>query len=118
MLKICDFDVTDFHSDLSVSSVDPASLVKTDAYSAPESQLGGQICQAYDSWSLGCMLQQFVTWYAEGFEGIDRLYDALKSRVNLPASKNAVYEGRFFQVDVVTKEASLKVAVEEVSTTC
>jgi serine/threonine protein kinase len=74
MLKICDFGLVEFHSKDSVSRVRPSRIEgQTDTYSPPEGAPNSKrfISQRYDSWSLGCVLLQFVTWYAQGGDGVE-----------------------------------------------
>ncbi|KAK3361455.1 kinase-like domain-containing protein, partial [Lasiosphaeria ovina] len=79
LLKICDFGIAEFHSEATVSMVNSHSVGGTHAYCAPEwrsPKPGEKISQAYDSWSLGCVLLHFVTWYVEGYPGIKKFLAA------------------------------------------
>ena len=101
ILKICDFGVTDYHSPLSVSDV-PADTVSaaTTAYSPPELKRGSTVSPRYDSWSLGCVLLHFVTWYADGWqEGVDAFAGQLRRVVYRVGDLPVVYDGRFFVPD-------------------
>ncbi|KAM7210488.1 Protein kinase-like domain containing protein [Rhypophila decipiens] len=121
ILKICDFDTAVIHGDDTVSNNnDSRYLVKTDAYSAPESAIKGSISQEYDSWSLGCILLQFVTWYALGWEGVK----ALEATIRQHATRSPVHilgcpvpMARFFDIDSSTgeKKGYLIPTVEQVS---
>ncbi|KAH6843239.1 kinase-like domain-containing protein [Chaetomium sp. MPI-CAGE-AT-0009] len=71
-LKISDFGLADFHRKASVSKVRADTIGQTPTYRPPECEIqGGYVSQSYDTWSLGCVLLQFVTWYVEGWEGVD-----------------------------------------------
>lgn len=72
VLKISDFGLTDFHSNLSKSLVRASKTGRTDTYRAPECEFGRFISPSYDLWSLGCVLLQFITWYVEGWHGVDK----------------------------------------------
>ncbi|KAK4446280.1 kinase-like domain-containing protein [Podospora aff. communis PSN243] len=113
ILKISDFDTAEFHSDFSVSHGDARFLVKTDAYCAPESETGGRISQKYDSWSLGCVLLQFLTWYVFGFKGVNALDDAMMTTIWIRGQP--VKLSRFFTVDSDTfpKTAHICPAVQD-----
>ncbi|KAK0707056.1 kinase-like domain-containing protein [Lasiosphaeria miniovina] len=71
VLKFCDFGLADFHTQASVSKVPSQSIGMTQSYRAPECETHPNITQAYDLWSLGCVLLQFVTWYMQGWDGVD-----------------------------------------------
>ena len=116
MLKICDFGLVDFHRKAS-AMVRPSKLNgRTHAYCAPEceSLSGEYISPSYDSWSLGCVLLQFVTWYAQGWDGIEQFADKRRSFVK-EFECGDLWEGMFFCRDRLTKEVSVKAAVHEVS---
>ncbi|KAF3011316.1 hypothetical protein E8E14_003220 [Neopestalotiopsis sp. 37M] len=63
-LVISDLGLTQFHSQLTRSDV-PISRIQgcTQAYRAPEMDLGYKISQKYDIWSLGCVFLEFCLWY-------------------------------------------------------
>ncbi|KAH6640363.1 kinase-like domain-containing protein [Chaetomium tenue] len=72
-LKISDFGLTDYHRKTSVSRVRADSIGQTQTYRPPECEIpGGCVSPSYDTWSLGCVLLQFVTWYVEGWDGVDQ----------------------------------------------
>lgn len=101
MLKICDFGITDFRSDVSVSRVNAYTVPRTDAYRAPECELGpeGRTSQKYDAWSLGCVLLYFVSWYAQGWdEGIDAFTDRQRSPMKTVNGTAVLYGSNFFQI--------------------
>ena len=115
LLKICDFGIAEFHSDATVSMVNSHSVGGTHAYCAPEwrsPKPGETISQAYDSWSLGCVLLHFVTWYVEGYPGIKKFLAALKSPIS-EVENYKISMGTFFVR--VQGEARINPAVEKAS---
>ncbi|KAK1834088.1 kinase-like domain-containing protein [Podospora conica] len=113
LLKICDFGIAEFHSDATVSMVNSHSVGGTHAYCAPEwrsPKPGETISQAYDSWSLGCVMLHYLTWYVEGYPGIKRFLAALKSPIS-EVENYKISMGTFFVR--VQGEARINPAVEE-----
>lgn len=71
-LQIADFGLGRFHRLESRSRVEPRHINGSPTYSPPEMVLdGGLISRAYDIWSLGCILLEFITWLLEGSAGLD-----------------------------------------------
>jgi serine/threonine protein kinase len=71
VLKISDFGLTRFHGPMSKSHVDARGLGMSPTYRAPEYDIGKQVSQSYDIWTLGCVLLEFVTWYLLGWDEVD-----------------------------------------------
>lgn len=65
---ICDFGFTRFHSRASRSKAH--SEGRDLKYRAPEQEQGA-ISRAYDMWSFGCVLLEFVTWYLAGHKHVE-----------------------------------------------
>ncbi|KAK2606624.1 hypothetical protein N8I77_005359 [Diaporthe amygdali] len=63
---ICDFGFTRFHTKASRSRAH--SEGENLKYRAPEQ---GSISRAYDMWSFGCVLLEFVTWYLAGHRHVE-----------------------------------------------
>ncbi|KAK8124423.1 uncharacterized protein PG998_000182 [Apiospora kogelbergensis] len=76
-LKISDLGGAQFHTSFSKSLVHLRELHITDTYQAPEAYWVDTVGQSYDTWSLGCVLLEFMTWYFQGWKGVD---DFSKSR--------------------------------------
>lgn len=115
-LVISDLGLTQFHSELTKSAV-PASRIGgfTEAYRPPEMDLGPNISQSYDIWSLGCVLLEFCLWYVLDAEAIRRFEDG-----RLEEDQSDILglkEGKFFNIagDPGERRAYLKPVVEEVS---
>ncbi|KPM37031.1 hypothetical protein AK830_g9515 [Neonectria ditissima] len=71
LLKISDFGLMRFHGTVSMSQVDARRLAVSPTYRAPEFDISDEVSQAYDIWSLGCVLLEFVIWYLKGWPGVD-----------------------------------------------
>jgi serine/threonine protein kinase len=74
VLKISDFGLVDFHT-LDTVEVSADSVGRTDTYRAPECDTKERVSQAYDMWSLGCVLLQFSTWYMRGWRGVEEFVE-------------------------------------------
>lgn len=70
VLKISDFGVTMFHSELTTKVLPEKVRGVTQSYAAPEYELGNSVSRPYDIWSLGCIFIEFITWALLGFEGV------------------------------------------------
>ncbi|KAH8756366.1 kinase-like domain-containing protein [Diaporthe sp. PMI_573] len=78
VLKISDFGVTMFHSELTTKVLPDKVRGITQSYAAPEHQLGTEVSRPYDIWSLGCIFIEFITWALEGFDGVQKFRDKRK----------------------------------------
>lgn len=70
VLKISDFGVTMFHSELTTKVLADNVRGITQSYAAPEFELGNAVSRPYDIWSLGCIFMEFITWALLGFLGV------------------------------------------------
>ncbi|KAK6206902.1 protein kinase [Colletotrichum tabaci] len=70
-LKITDFGLTRFHRDITKSKDNARGLGVSLTYKAPEVDVVDRVSQAYDLWTMGLLLLEFVTWYLKGWEGVD-----------------------------------------------
>lgn len=70
VLKISDFGVTMFHSELTTKVLPEKVRGITQSYAAPEYGLGNSVSRPYDIWSLGCIFIEFITWAVLGFDGV------------------------------------------------
>ncbi|KAK7420956.1 hypothetical protein QQX98_002521 [Neonectria punicea] len=95
MLKITDFGLMRFHGTMSMYNDDAASLAISRTYRAPEYNIKNEVSQAYDIWSLGCVLLEFVTWYLTGWKGVE---DFSTSRMG-EDQQSFIYEDIFFSYD-------------------
>ncbi|KAK2018694.1 kinase-like protein, partial [Colletotrichum eremochloae] len=70
VLKIADFGLTRYHHPSS-TYVNAQNIHFSLTYKAPEVDVFNEVSQAYDIWTLGCLLLEFVTWYLQGWQGVD-----------------------------------------------
>jgi serine/threonine protein kinase len=114
-LKIADFGFADFHSKHSKSNVRRSAVGGfTQTYSAPEFDVTQSVSPQYDIWSFGCILMQFVVWYIEGWQGVEK-FSIERSQDRKGA---LVPTDQFFRLEVRTStgfNARVKVSVVEVS---
>lgn len=113
-LKISDFGLTDYRHKASASKVPADSIGQTQTYRPPECQIpGGCVSPSYDTWSLGCVLLQFVTWYAEGWEGVDE-FSKRRSKASPPRKVRELdVAGDLFYA--LAQPPTANIAVENVS---
>ncbi|KAK2037324.1 kinase domain-containing protein [Colletotrichum somersetense] len=111
VLKIADFGLTRYHH-YSSRYVNAKSIRYTLTYKAPEVDVSEEVSQAYDIWTLGCLLLEFVTWYLEGWQGVD---DFSADRAKTDAQEDDIPLDTFYNVISVNgvKGAVLKPAVKD-----
>jgi serine/threonine protein kinase len=68
ILQIADFGLGRFHGRASRSQVDPRTIASTPTYEPPEIALNLKVSRAYDIWSLGCIILEFLTWRLGGYK--------------------------------------------------
>ncbi|KAK9424981.1 putative Protein kinase domain-containing protein [Seiridium unicorne] len=74
-LKLCDFGLTVFHS-LKSKSLDRASGIALPlTYNAPEADSDRTISRRYDTWCLGCLYLELITWLLLGVRGLNEFKD-------------------------------------------
>ena len=71
-LKICDLGSADFHGPESKSVRASAIHEFTSTYRAPEFDAIRRVSPQYDIWSFGCVLLQFMVWYLDGWQGVEK----------------------------------------------
>lgn len=114
-LKIADFGLCDFHSNGTKSKVPANNIGVTHTYRAPESVTKCCVSPRYDFWSLGCVILLFVTWYAEGWQGIDDFSERRKKESPPCIVRGVpVLRDTFFNWNKLYGEAAMNKAVEEV----
>lgn len=125
VLKISDFGVTMFHSELTTKVLPENIRGMTQSYAAPEYDLGNKVSRPYDIWSLGCIFIEFITWALVGFQGVQEFRANRKaerdSRSNFELddfyrlSKNRLRIGRWSRKErALVKKASVN-AVRQLS---
>ncbi|KAK7966583.1 uncharacterized protein PG986_000860 [Apiospora aurea] len=79
VLKLSDFGLTVFHSNMSRSTDRPGSTRPCGlTYRAPEAEANqpdNRLSPRYDIWCLGCLYLDMVTWLLLGPEGLDEFSD-------------------------------------------
>ncbi|CZR54217.1 uncharacterized protein PAC_04100 [Phialocephala subalpina] len=75
LLVLGDFGLMEFHGARTRSNVDPESIGGTPTYEPPEKRLRLPISRAFDMWSMGCMMLEFITWLLESSKGVDEFSD-------------------------------------------
>lgn len=105
---ICDFGFTRFHGKASRSNANSEGLDVT--YRAPEQRAIRQISRAYDMWSFGCVLLEFVTWYLAGHRHVEHTF----CQWRVEDDRGEVFRGdKFFNLDH-TQRPCKKDSVEKV----
>ncbi|KAF4964488.1 hypothetical protein FSARC_7590 [Fusarium sarcochroum] len=93
-LTLADFGLSHFHS-LGKSQASRVNNVKhTPVYRAPEVDITSQgVTQAFDIWSLGCVISEALVWMMTGNAGLQELSSARFDR-----DKNSPNRDAFFQL--------------------
>lgn len=111
-LKISDFGFTQFNSSQSRSGIPQRPVLLTPTYRPPECDMPeGEISQACDMWTLGCLYLEFIVWILKGVDATDDHFpdDRLRDETGTDFK-----EDTFFSTD--GQSAHLKRSVVEVST--
>ncbi|KAI0127542.1 kinase-like domain-containing protein [Xylariales sp. AK1849] len=99
LLKISDFGGSRFNRTRSRSHVDVKNIPISLTYRAPEYDVMREVAQSYDIWSLGCVFLQFVTWYVQGWQGVDEF-----SKRRVGDDNSDIPEDVFFNFVTLTGE--------------
>lgn len=111
-LKITDFGIAEFTRD-GTSSLGGGSP----PYRAPEVDIPGAVLgPAYDIWALGCVYLEFVTWYLQGWKGVE-CFELKRSTLDTHRPLRGIKTPTFFTTDKSTKPPTpiVKREVTEVS---
>jgi serine/threonine protein kinase len=73
VLQITDFGLSSFHH--TETAADIKAKLLGHPYRPPESQLIMKTTQSLDTWTLGCLFLDFLTWLVEGPGGLDKFED-------------------------------------------
>jgi serine/threonine protein kinase len=66
VLQIADFGLGRFHGRASRSQMLAKSSIASPTYEPPEIPLNEKVSRAYDIWSLGCVILEYITWRLGG----------------------------------------------------
>ena len=73
VLQITDFGLSSFHH--TETAADIKAKLLSHPYRPPESQLIMKTTQSLDTWTLGCLFLDFLTWLVEGPSGLEAFED-------------------------------------------
>ncbi|RYP05076.1 hypothetical protein DL765_009955 [Monosporascus sp. GIB2] len=108
ILRICDMGLCRSHKSAMKSRVNNAAkLPCTPTYRAPEYELapmGGRVSRSYDIWSLGCVYLEFITWYLEGWNGVEEFRQERHAHVKDDAFFITDPDGKFSLNPSVTQQ--------------
>lgn len=118
---ISDFGLSRFHQKTVPDKTKAKSVARSATYRPPECDIGDVlVTPAYDIWSLGCLLLEFVTWYLLGHDGVQRFSEARIRDENIPLP-NSCTDDRFFKTlsgvangQVMSDSATVKPVVNKV----
>ncbi|KAF2821529.1 kinase-like protein [Ophiobolus disseminans] len=95
LLVISDLGLTRYHTEFSRSLVHRSQIDGcTRAYRPPEMDMGRDITQAYDIWSLGCVFLEFCIWFQQGYSAIELF--AVERQDNDDCTIDNMQEDNFF----------------------
>ena len=80
----------------------------TGTYRAPEFDAFRSVSPQYDIWSFGCVLLQFMVWYLDGWQGVDRFTER-RSREGV--SDRVIFLDNFF--NNISKGGALAVQAKQ-----
>ena len=99
-LKISDFGLTRFHRLGAESHTNAAMVAMSPTYRPPETDIGRNLNQLFDIWTLGCLYADFATWMLLGWQGVESFSD---NRFRDGEEHGLIIDDKFF---VLVKEPS------------
>jgi serine/threonine protein kinase len=117
-LVICDFGFTQFHSSESRFDASSSPLGFSGTYRAPEiNALHGRIIsRTYDTWTLGCLYLEFVSWYLTGWDGVQNIFVTRRLEDDVLDEDESILSDKFFNIQggktAVVKHSVLRVGFE------
>ncbi|KAH6623731.1 kinase-like domain-containing protein, partial [Chaetomium tenue] len=106
-LMISDFGLARWHTAQS-KSARPQKLSGTPTYRPPECDLtDGRISDAWDTWSLGCVLLEFATWYVLGSQGVLADFPRARTQTLSLGQPQDILDDSFFTLQKQDGKSSL-----------
>lgn len=118
-LMISDFGLARWHKGQS-KSIRPQKLSGTPTYRPPECDLTDEpISDAWDTWSLGCVLLEFITWYVLGSQGVLADFPRARTQTLSVGQPRDILDDSFFTLQnqegkVSLMKSNLKPSVKNV----
>ncbi|KAI1275939.1 kinase-like domain-containing protein [Xylaria sp. FL0933] len=72
VLALSDFGLTRFHNAATAYRKKYSLQAISGTYRAPEYDLKGEISPKWDIWTLGCVFLEFLIWYLQGWDAVDK----------------------------------------------
>ncbi|KAF2758576.1 kinase-like protein [Pseudovirgaria hyperparasitica] len=92
VLQIADFGMGRFHGRDSRSKVRPTTAQATPTYEPPECALRIAVSRKYDTWSLGCVFMEYITWLILGNQATEDFAEARSKMNSLKIDDDKFYE--------------------------
>ncbi|KAH7317940.1 putative cyclin-dependent kinase 2 [Rhexocercosporidium sp. MPI-PUGE-AT-0058] len=92
-LVLADMGLGRFHRKESRSRVDPKTINGSQTYAPPEVTMNQPVSRAYDIWSLGCVLTEFITWLLKGPPGLAKF-----GARRLEVAEDGIKDDTFFTI--------------------
>lgn len=113
ILKITDFGIAEFRTSASTPMRDRGPVMNSPTYRAPECDLpDGVASTLYDTWALGCVYIEFITWSFGGWASIEAFK---QSRLSFDEYWGGMGTDTFFRIESDSRKAALKESVTNVS---
>ncbi len=95
VLVLSDFGIARFHHTETMHRIYHRNLAASLTYRAPECDLKTDISPSWDIWTLGCVYLEFLTWYLQGWDTVDKFSKQRKKHDLEPD----VPEDKYFLLD-------------------
>lgn len=112
ILQITDFGLSSFHQTQSAENI--ALRLGANAYRPPEAALVNPLSLSFDTWSLGCLFLEFLTWLVKGPRGLQEFQSNRLGSPGFASTHPCFWEVVEDEVEGCTF-VSLSSAVQEVS---
>ncbi|CAI6287386.1 unnamed protein product [Periconia digitata] len=91
-LQISDLGSTEFHDTISQNVRASKVGHHPETYKAPEFDKMQEVSPKADIWSFGCVLLEFIVWFASGYQGVEDFSTARKDDSNLLVPGDHFYD--------------------------